>query len=218
MFKYLLPLFLAAPAFAAPLPAPAYDPPDSSASATATLSGGCFWGMQGVFEHVNGVLKVYAGYTGGSADTAQYETVSTGTTGHAESVQITYNPQKISYGTLLRVYFSDATDPTELDYQGPDTGTQYRGEIWAATPAQTDVATRYIAQLTAAHAFAAAIVTRVDPAQPFYQAEGYHQNFLVNHPDNPYIFINDLPKVQALAADYPSLYLAAPVLAEGGTP
>jgi peptide-methionine (S)-S-oxide reductase len=219
MSRFLLPLFLlAVPAFAAPLPAPSYDPPDAAPTATATLSGGCFWGMQGVFEHVRGVLKVYAGYTGGGADTAQYETVSTGNTGHAESVQITYNPQVVSYGTLLRVYFSDATDPTELDYQGPDTGTQYRGEIWYATPAQQSVAARYITQLTAAHAFPAPIVTRLDPAMPFYQAEGYHQDFLVNHPDYPYIVINDIPKVQALQADYPSLYSPNPVLAEGGTP
>jgi len=219
MSRFFIPIFLAAaPAFAAPLPAPSYDPPDTATSATATLSGGCFWGMQGVYEHVKGVTKVWAGYTGGGADSAQYETVSTGSTGHAESVQITYNPQVVSYGTLLRIYFSVATDPTEMDYQGPDTGTQYRGEIWYATPAQQAVAQHYIAQLTAAHAFSSPIVTRLDPAMPFYDAEGYHQDFLVNHPDYPYIVFNDLPKVQALQAEFPAQYRADPVLAEGSTP
>lgn len=193
------------------LPPPAYDPPDPAASETATLSGGCFWGMQGVYEHVKGVTKVYAGYTGGAADTAAYETVSTGTTGQAESVQISFDPRVISYGQVLRIYFSVATDPTELNYQGPDTGTQYRGEIWVNSPRQREIATRYIAQLTAAHAFSSPIVTRVDPAMPFYKAEDYHQDFLVRHPDYPYIVINDLPKVRNLERLFPALYRAAPV-------
>ncbi|WP_298283615.1 peptide-methionine (S)-S-oxide reductase MsrA [Acidocella sp.] len=198
-------------AYAAPLPAPALDPPDTAMRATALLSGGCFWGMQGVFEHVKGVIRVYAGYTGGAADTAHYEQVSTGTTGHAESVEILFDPRVVSYGTILRVYFSDATDPTELDFQGPDQGPQYRGEIWVESPAQRQVAAAYIAQLSRAHVFGAPIVTRIDPAGAFYEAEGYHQDFMVRHPDNPYILINDAPKLAALQADFPALYRALPV-------
>jgi len=205
-------LALSGAAYADPaVPAPAYNPPDPAPSETATLSGGCFWGMQGVYEHVKGVQHVYAGYTGGAASTAQYEIVSTGTTGHAESVQITFNPKIISYGQILQIYFAVAADPTELNYQGPDSGTQYRSEIWAASPTQQAVATRYIAQLTAAHVFPAPIVVRVDPAQPFYHAEDYHQDFLVLHPYYPYIAINDAPKVQALQAEFPQLYDATPV-------
>jgi peptide-methionine (S)-S-oxide reductase len=195
---------------ALPTPAPAYNPPDPAPSETATLSGGCFWGLQGVYEHVKGVTKVYAGYAGGAASTAIYEVVSTGTTGHAESVQITFNPKIISYGQILQIYFSVATDPTELNYQGPDTGTQYRGEIWYATPEQQKIATAYIAQLTAAHIYSQPIVTRVDPYRGFYQAEGYHQDFLVLHPDYPYIAINDIPKVEDLQKFFPALYQATP--------
>jgi peptide-methionine (S)-S-oxide reductase len=193
------------------LPAPAYNPPDSATSEVAVLSGGCFWGVQGVYEHVKGVIKVYAGYTGGAADTAQYEIVSTGTTGHAESVQITFDPRVISYGQILQIYFTVATDPTELNYQGPDSGTQYRSEIWVANPGQLKIATDYIAQLTAAHAFSQPIVTRVDPLGGFYKAEDYHQDFLVRNPDYPYIVINDIPKVQNLQRLFPSLYAAAPI-------
>jgi len=193
-----------------PTPAPAYNPPDPAPSETATLSGGCFWGLQGVYEHVKGVTKVYAGYAGGAASTAIYEVVSTGTTGHAESVQITFNPKIISYGQILQIYFSVATDPTELNYQGPDTGTQYRGEIWYATPEQQKIATAYIAQLSAAHFYSQPIVTRVDPYRGFYQAEGYHQDFLVLHPDYPYIAINDIPKVENLQKFFPALYQATP--------
>jgi peptide-methionine (S)-S-oxide reductase len=195
---------------ALPTPAPAYNPPDPAPSETATLSGGCFWGLQGVYEHVKGVTKVYAGYAGGAASTAIYEVVSTGTTGHAESVQITFNPKIISYGQILQIYFSVATDPTELNYQGPDTGTQYRGEIWYATPQQQKIATAYIAQLSAAHIYSQPIVTRVDPYRGFYQAEGYHQDFLVLHPDYPYIAINDIPKVENLQKFFPALYQATP--------
>jgi len=205
-------LALSGAAFADPaVPAPAFNPPDPAATETATLSGGCFWGMQGVYEHVKGVQHVYAGYTGGAADTAQYEIVSTGTTGHAESVQITFNPKIISYGQILQIYFSVATDPTELNYQGPDTGTQYRGEIWYATPQQQKIATAYIAQLTAAHIYSQPIVTRVDPLKAFYEAEAYHQDFLVLHPDYPYIAFNDIPKVQNLQKLLPTLYRATPV-------
>jgi peptide-methionine (S)-S-oxide reductase len=195
------------------VPAPAYNPPDPGTSETATLSGGCFWGMQGVYEHVKGVQHVYAGYTGGAASTAMYEVVSTGLTGHAESVQITFDPRVISYGQILQIYMSVAADPTELNFQGPDSGTQYRSEIWYATPAQQKIASAYIAQLTAAHVFPAPIVVRVDSAKPFYEAEAYHQDFLVRNPDYPYIAINDVPKVQALQQLFPNLYQATPVLA-----
>ncbi len=202
-------------AFAEPpsgmLPAPKFDPSNPAALESATLSGGCFWGVQGVYEHVKGVTKVYAGYTGGAADTAAYETVSTGTTGHAESVQITFNPHVISYGQILQIYFTVATDPTELNYQGPDSGTQYRGEIWYASPVQQKIATSYIAQLSAAHVFDAPIVTRVDPVGGFYKAEDYHQDFLVRNPDYPYIVMNDLPKVENLKQFFPALYQSTPV-------
>ena len=199
-------------------PAPVFNPPDTATSETAILSGGCFWGVQGVYEHVKGVTQAVAGYTGGAASTAQYETVSTGTTGHAESVKITFNPQIISYGKILQIYFAVTADPTELDYQGPDQGTQYRGEIWAETPAQKEIATRYIAQLGSAHIFPAPIVTRVDAAMPFYPAESYHQDFLVRHPDYPYIAYNDIPKVQALQTQFPALYRAEPVTYLKGQP
>jgi peptide-methionine (S)-S-oxide reductase len=194
-----------------PMPAPVYSPADPASSETATLSGGCFWGLQGVYEHVKGVTKVYAGYAGGAAATAIYEVVSTGATGHAESVQITFDPRQISYGQILQIYFSVATDPTELNFQGPDTGTQYRGEIWYASPAQQKIATAYVAQLTAAHVFSQPIVTRIDPYRGFFNAEGYHQDFLVLHPDYPYIAINDMPKVENLQKFFPELYRAVPV-------
>ncbi|MDE8346666.1 MAG: peptide-methionine (S)-S-oxide reductase MsrA [Acidocella sp.] len=204
---------VAVPAYQAPVAVTATSTPVAvtATSETATLSGGCFWGMQGVYEHVKGVTRVVAGYTGGAADTAQYEVVSTGTTGHAESVQITFNPQIISYAKLLQIYFSVAADPTELNYQGPDTGTQYRSEIWVATPAQRAIAAGYIAQLDKAKVFSAPIVVRVDVARPFYPAESYHQDFLVRHPDYPYIAINDIPKVQNLQTMFPQYYRATPV-------
>lgn len=217
MRRLFLPsLFLAASlgglAKAAPaVPPPAYNPPDNATTETAILSGGCFWGVQGVYEHVKGVTEALSGYTGGQESTAQYEIVSTGTTGHAESVKITFDPRVISYGQILQIYFAVTADPTELDYQGPDQGTQYRGEIWAATPQQKEIATRYIAQLGAAHVFPAPIVTTVHSAMPFYSAETYHQDFLVQHPYYPYIVYNDIPKVQALQAEFPSLYQQDPV-------
>jgi peptide-methionine (S)-S-oxide reductase len=197
----------------APHAVPASTSADAPASGvqTAVLSGGCFWGLQGVFEHVKGVKQVVAGYAGGARSTAQYETVSTGTTGHAESVQIKYDPKQVSYGQLLRVYFSVATDPTELNRQGPDDGTQYRGEIWTVTPDQKRVANAYIAQLKVSHAFGAPIVTRVDAYKGFYPAEGYHQDFLIKNPDYPYIVINDEPKIENLKKMLPELYAAAPV-------
>jgi peptide-methionine (S)-S-oxide reductase len=173
---------------------------------TAVLSGGCFWGVDAVFKHVNGVTNVTSGYSGGDASTATYEQVSTGTTGHAESVRITFDPAKVSYQDLLKVYFHVATDPTELNRQGPDEGTQYRSVIFYADDTQRKVAQDYIAKLTRDHAYASPIVTQVVPLKQFYPAEEYHQNYLELHPDNPYIEINDQPKLQALQSDYPALY------------
>jgi peptide-methionine (S)-S-oxide reductase len=193
------------------VPAAAYDPADAATSETALLSGGCFWAMQGVFEHVKGVTKVYAGYAGGASATAQYEIVSTGETGHAETVQIQFDPRVISYAKILQIYVSVAADPTQLNYQGPDSGTQYRSEIWYESPAQQKIATAYMAQLGKANVFGAPIVVRIDPAVPFYKAENYHQDFLVLHPDYPYIVINDLPKVQNLKTTFPQFYSATPI-------
>jgi peptide-methionine (S)-S-oxide reductase len=178
---------------------------------TAVLSGGCFWGMQGVFEHVKGVKQVVAGYAGGAADTAHYNMVSTGTTGHAESVQIKYDPKQVTFADLLRVYFSVAADPTELNRQGPDEGTQYRGDIWATTPDQARVAKAYVAQLNALNFYGKPVVTRVDAFKGFYPAEGYHQDFLLKNPDYPYIVYNDLPKIGNLKKMLPQYYVAAPV-------
>src|SRR5580692_6507785 len=163
---------------------------------TAVLAGGCFWGVQGVFEHVRGVQKVIAGYAGGDKSTAQYETVSSGTTGHAESVKITFDPAEVSYGQILQVAFSVVHDPTELNRQGPDTGTQYRSSIFYADDTQKNIALTYIKQLDQAHVYPRPIVTKVDPLHGFYAAEGYHQDYLVNHPDQGYIAVNDLPKVE----------------------
>jgi len=194
------------------VPAPAQDAAPATAPQTAVLSGGCFWGVQGVFEHVKGVTRVLAGYSGGARSTADYETVSGGATGHAESVQITYDPQKISYGTILRIFFSVALDPTMKDAQGPDSGTQYRSEVFAATPEQQKVASAYIAQLDAAHTYSAPIATRVDKLTGFYPADAYHQDFLETHPNYPYIVYNDIPKVDALKTLFPDLYTAEPHL------
>jgi len=177
----------------------------------AVVSGGCFWGMQGLFEHVKGVREVVAGYSGGSAASAQYETVSGGATGHAESVKITFDPAAISYGRILRVFLSVAHDPTELNRQGPDSGSQYRSEIFFANPAQEKIAKTYVAQLGAAHVFNQPIVTRVDRLGGFYAAEGYHQDYLLHNPDSPYIVNNDLPKIANLKRLYPEFYRDAPV-------
>ena len=173
---------------------------------TAVFSGGCFWGVDAVFKHVKGVTKVVSGYAGGAADTAHYEVVSTGTTGHAESVQVTYDPSKVSYDDLLKVFFFVAHDPTELNRQGPDTGTQYRSSIWYENDAQKKMADDYVAQLDREHAFHAPIVTKVVPFSGFYPAEDYHQNYLELHPDQPYIVFNDLPKLEQLQKDFPGLY------------
>jgi peptide-methionine (S)-S-oxide reductase len=196
----------AIPAAAVDEAAPAAD------SEVAVLAGGCFWGVQGVFQHVGGVTGAVSGYAGGSKDTAAYETVSTGTTGHAESVRITFDPHKITYGQILQVFFSVAHDPTELNYQGPDHGTQYRSAIFPTSAEQARIASAYIEQLDAAHVFAAPIVTKIEPDKAFYPAEAYHQNYLTLHPEQPYIAINDLPKVAALKQFFPQLYRDKPVL------
>jgi peptide-methionine (S)-S-oxide reductase len=178
----------------------------SNDQATAVFSGGCFWGVDAVFKHVKGVDKVVSGYAGGAANTAQYETVSTGTTGHAESVQVTYDPSKVSYDDLLKVFFFVAHDPTELNRQGPDSGTQYRSSIFYANDAQKKMADDYIAQLDQKHSFSEPIVTKVVPFTGFYPAEDYHQNYLELHPDQPYIVFNDLPKLEKFQKDLPALY------------
>jgi peptide-methionine (S)-S-oxide reductase len=172
---------------------------------TAVLAGGCFWGLEAVFEQLRGVSAVMPGFSGGSALTAHYEMVSTGTTGHAESVRITYDPAQISYATLLKVYFAVATDPTELDRQGPDEGSQYRSEIFYTTPDQQRVAESTIAQLSASHAFKSPIVTKVEALRGFYPAESYHQHFYDRNPNHPYIVENDKPKVEALQTQFPEL-------------
>ncbi|NLR99445.1 peptide-methionine (S)-S-oxide reductase MsrA [Rhizobium sp. P38BS-XIX] len=195
------------------IPAPSMDEKGASASTeTVVLAGGCFWGVQGVFQHVNGVISATSGYTGGSKDAAHYEMVSSGDTGHAESVRIVFDPHKISYGHLLQIYFSVAHDPTELNYQGPDSGTQYRSAIFPTSQSQVDVAKAYIDQLNHAKAFDAAIVTKIEPGRQFYAAEDYHQDFLTTHPSYPYIVINDLPKVKSLQHLFPKDYRSDPVL------
>ena len=174
---------------------------------TAVVAGGCFWGVQAVFQHVKGVISATSGYSGGSAKTAEYDVVSTGETGHAESVQIVYDPSQITYGELLRVFFSVAHDPTELNRQGPDEGTQYRSVIFYANDGQKRIADAYIAQLDAAKVYRNRIVTQVVPLEAFYPAEAYHQNYAALHPNNPYILFNDAPKVDNLKKEFPQFYL-----------
>jgi peptide-methionine (S)-S-oxide reductase len=194
------------------IPAAALDPASSVPSETVVLSGGCFWGQQAVFEHVKGVTRVVAGYSGGAANTATYPLVTTETTGHAESVQITFDPRIVSFGKVLQIYFSVAHDPTELNFQGPDEGTSYRSEIFFATAEQEKTARAYIAQLGAAHVFTQPIVTKIEPLKGFYAAEGYHQDYLVHNLTQPYIVINDLPKLAALKRIWPELYRPDPIL------
>ena len=195
------------------LPDPAVDTETATAfspNQTIVLAGGCFWGVQAVFQHLKGVTKAVSGYAGGSADTAKYEQVSMGNTGHAESVQVTYDPSQITLGKILKVYFSVAPDPTQLNRQGPDTGTQYRSEIFFTTPEQEKIATAYIAQLERAKVFSSPIVTTMGKLQEFYPAEEYHQNYATLHPDRPYIVINDLPKLANLKNSFPELYTEKP--------
>lgn len=189
------------------LPPPALDNPRSAGTLqTAVLAGGCFWGVQGVFQRLKGVRQTMAGYSGGEAGTAKYETVSSGGTGHAESVLIAFDPQEVSYGEILQVFFSVVHDPTQLNRQGPDTGTQYRSEIFYTSDRQKEIATAYIAQLEKARSFPRPIVTRVDPMKGFFAAEAYHQDFLLKHPTHPYIVVNDLPKVRHFQQTFPALY------------
>ncbi len=194
------------------VPLPAIDTATPAAGLeTAVLAGGCFWGVEGVFQHVKGVKEVLAGYSGGSKATASYPIVSTEMTGHAESVQIKFDPREISYGKILRIYFSVAHDPTQLNRQGPDSGTSYRSNIFAVNAEQARIAKAYIAQLDKAHVFPRAIVTRVDPLKGFYAAESYHQDFLVRNPGNGYIVVNDLPKIANLKRLLPEYYREQPV-------
>jgi peptide-methionine (S)-S-oxide reductase len=192
----------------AAVPGPAADEGRATAPAkeTAVMAGGCFWGIQAVFQHVKGVVSATSGYSGGTVKNPDYETVSSGSTGHAESVQIVYDPSQVTYGELLRVFFSVALDPTEVNRQGPDSGTQYRSVIFYQSDEQKRIAEAYIAQLNAARVFPKAIATQVVPLQAFYPAEGYHQNYATLHPDNPYIVYNDAPKVANLRREFPGMY------------
>ena len=195
------------------VPAPAQDEPAAGRhTETAVFAGGCFWGVQGVFQHVKGVTNAVSGYSGGKKETAHYEEVGTGVTGHAESVQVTFDPAQVSYGKLLQVYFSVAHNPTELNFQGPDHGTQYRSALFPLDDEQRKVATAYIAQLDAAKVFPKPIVTRVEAYKGFFPAEAHHQNFLTLNPDYPYIVYNDLPKVADLKKVFPTQYADKPVL------
>ena len=189
------------------IPAPELDTPRAAGPAqVAVLAAGCFWGVQGVYQHVRGVQRALSGYSGGSKATADYDVVSRGGTGHAESVEIRFDPGQLSYGEILQIYFSVVHDPTQLNRQGPDTGTQYRSNIFYADDSQKNIARAYIAQLEKAKVFRRAIVTRVDPLEAFYPAEDYHQDFLVKHPGYPYIVINDLPKIDNLRRMFPARY------------
>jgi peptide-methionine (S)-S-oxide reductase len=189
-----------------PAPAPVGVPVASTADQTAVFAGGCFWGIEAVFEHLKGVKSAVSGYAGGASSSPSYEEVSSGTTGHAEAVQVVYDPSRISYETLLQVFFSVAHDPTELNRQGPDVGTQYRSAIFYDGDDQRRAAEAYIAQLTKAKAFDRPIVTEVAPLRAFYLAEEYHQNYMARHPTSPYIVINDAPKVERLRRQFPALY------------
>ncbi|MBK5376584.1 peptide-methionine (S)-S-oxide reductase MsrA [Pseudomonas sp. TH43] len=199
------------------IPPPTLDEVTQAHSETAVFAGGCFWGVQGVFQHVKGVQKAVSGYAGGAANTAEYERVSEGDTGHAESVQVTFDPAQVSYGSLLQIYFSVAHNPTELNRQGPDSGTQYRSALFPVNADQQKVAQAYITQLEAAHAFNKPIVTKLESYNGFYPAEDYHQDFLTEHPSYPYIVINDMPKVASLKQVFAQRYQEKPVLVKSGS-
>lgn len=194
------------------IPAPAMDAAPASGIQTAVVAGGCFWGVQGVFQHTAGVVNAVSGYAGGSKATADYHTVSGGATGHAESVEIKYDPKKISYGKILQIFFSVVHDPTQLNRQGPDVGTQYRSAIFTTSDEQKKIADAYIAQLNDAHVFKKPIVTKVGPLEAFYAAEGYHQDYLTLHPTQPYIAYNDIPKVENLKKLFADTYIEKPTL------
>ncbi len=209
----LAPLRAGAAERAVVLPAPIYDPPSvNDGEQKLVVAGGCFWGVQGVFQRVKGVSRAVSGYAGGAKETAHYDRVSQGDTSHAESVEITYDPKTVSLGELLRVYFSVAHDPTQLNRQGPDAGAQYRSAIFVANAEQEKLARNYIAQLSSQQAFSAPIVTTLEPLRAFYPAEAYHQDYLVRHPAQPYIVYNDLPKIDNLKRLFPSLYRESPAL------
>lgn len=203
-----LPLVSCQAASNAPIPAAKNDVPLAATSSreTAVFAGGCFWGTQAVFERVKGVVETTAGYSGGSASTAHYDDVTTETTGHAESVRVVYDPSKITYGQLLRIFFAVAHDPTQLNRQGNDVGTSYRSAIFFANDEQKQIATAYIAQLDAAHVFSGSIVTQVVPLKAFYKAEDYHQDYALKNPNNPYIYVCDRPKIDALKKEFPELF------------
>jgi len=192
-----------------PVPDPAFDEPLASSAGTESMvvAGGCFWGVQAVFQHVKGVVSATSGYAGGVAQTAQYEIVSTGRTGHAESVRVTYDPSRISYGQLLKVFFTVAHDPTQLNEQGPDVGPQYRSAVFVRDEKQRRIAAAYVEQLAAAKIYRRPIVTAIDAGQTFYEAEAYHQDYFTRHPYDPYILMNDRPKVDALRRQFPELYV-----------
>jgi len=199
------------------IPAPVVDmQPGPRTTEVAVLAGGCFWGVQGVFQHVEGVTSAVSGYAGGEADTATYQMIGRGTTGHAESVEITFDPSKISYGKILQIYFSVAHDPTQFNYQGPDIGPQYRSAIFPTNEEQARVAKAYIAQLDQAQVYGDTIVTTIEPGHAFYPAEDYHQDYLTLNPSSPYIVINDLPKIENLKRIFPELYREEPVLVMAG--
>lgn len=207
---------LAAPSLASEdaviIPAPATDSQASDGIQTAVIAGGCFWGVQGVFQHTAGVVNAVSGYAGGSKSTADYNMVSTGTTGHAESVEIKYDPKQISYGKILQIFFSVAHDPTQLNRQGPDSGTQYRSAIFTTSDEQKKVADAYIAQLNAAKVYKKPIVTKIGSLEAFYPAEAYHQDYLTLHPNQPYIAYNDIPKVENLKKIFTQNYIEKPTL------
>ena len=194
------------------IPAPAVDVPPSGTTETAVIAGGCFWGVQGVFQHTAGVINAVSGYAGGPKNAANYSAVSTGSTGHAESVQIKYDPKQISYGKILQIYFSVAHDPTQLNRQGPDSGTQYRSEIFTTSAEQKKVAEAYIVQLNAAKVYSKPIVTKVSALEGFFPAEAYHQDYLTLHPNQPYIAYNDIPKVENLKKVFSQNYIEKPTL------
>jgi peptide-methionine (S)-S-oxide reductase len=201
------------------IPSPVVDAqPGPRASEVAVLAGGCFWGVQGVFQHVEGVTRAVSGYAGGDAESANYQMVGQGTTGHAESVEITFDPTKISYGKILQIYFSVAHDPTQFNYQGPDIGPQYRSAIFPTNEEQARVAKAYIAQLDQAKVYGDTIVTTIEGGHGFYPAEDYHQDYLTLNPTQPYIVINDLPKVRNLERIFPELYRDQPVLVMASQP
>ncbi len=208
-------VFASAPAFAESItmvPPPAVDQTATTKTETIVLAGGCFWGVQGVYQHLKGVTNAVSGYSGGKKETADYETVSSGTTGHAESVEVTFDPKVVSLGKILQVYFSVAHDPTELNRQGPDTGTQYRSAVFTTTEDQAKIVKAYIDQLDKAKAYSDPIVTKVSALDKFYPAEGYHQDYATIHPSQPYIAYYDIPKIEGLSKFFPQDYRAKPVL------